>query len=73
MSFVKNQQYPSGFSEKNAVWILILVCPRYRGNAERTVLVNIVYPIEMPSCSKFFRYDADSMALRGLYEVVLPS
>ena len=42
-------------------------------NAEKTVWVNIVYPSNAMIVFQVFRYDAYSMALRGLYDVVLPS
>ena len=67
------------FSEKKAacVWMLIFVCQRYLGiyigNAENAVLVNIVFPSGCHRVLFFVRYDAYTMALRGLYDVVLPS
>ena len=66
------------FSEKKAacVWKLIFVCPRYLGiigNAENAVLVNIVFPSGWHRVLIFVRYDAYTTALRGLYDVVLPS
>ena len=63
------------FSEKKAacVWMLIFVCQRYLGNAENAVLVNIVFPSGCHRVLIFIRYDAYTMALRGLYDVVLPS
>ena len=46
----------------------------YIGNAEKKNSSGLYrVPIELPSRSKFFRYDAYSMALRGLYDVMLPS
>ena len=41
--------------------------------AENAVLVNIVFPSECHRVLIFVRYDAYTMALRGLYDVVLPS
>ena len=63
------------FSEKKAacMWMLIFVCQRYLGNAENAVLVNIVFPSGCHRVLIFVRYDAYTMALRGLYDVVLPS
>ena len=66
------------FSQKKAacVWMLILyvnVTLGYIGNAENAVLVNIVFPSECHRVLIFVRYDAYTMALRGLYDVVLPS
>ena len=63
------------FSEKKAAckWMLIFVCQRYLGNAENTVCVNIVFPSGCHRVLIFVRYDAYTMALRGLYDVVLPS
>ena len=43
------------------------------GNAENAVLVNIVFPSGCHRVLIFVRYDAYTMALRGLYDVVLPS
>ena len=42
-------------------------------NAENAVLVNIVFPSGCHRVLTFVRYDACTMALRGLYDVVLPS
>ena len=63
------------FSEKKAacVWMLIFVCQRYLGNAENAVFVNIVFPSGCHRVLIFVRYNAYTMALRGLYDVVLPS
>ena len=63
------------FCEKKAacVWMLIFVCQRYLGNAENLVLVNIVFPSGCHRVLIFVRYDAYTIALRGLYDVVLPS
>ena len=63
------------FSEKKAacVWMLIFVCQRYLGNAENAVLVSIVFPSGCHRVLIFVRYNAYTMTLRGLYDVVLPS
>ena len=67
------------FSEKKAacVWMLIFVYVNvslgYIGNAENAVLAIIVLPSGCHRVLIFVRYDAYAMALRGLYDVVLPS
>ena len=66
------------FSEKKAacVWMLIFVCQRYLGiywKGRNAVLVNIMFPSGCHRVLIFVRYDAYTMALRGLYDVVLPS
>ena len=68
------------FSEKKAacVWMLIFVfcmstLPWDILETENTVLVNIVFPSGCHRVLVFVRYDAYTMALRGLYDVVLPS
>ena len=66
------------FSEKKAVcvWMLIFVCQRYLAiywKRRKSVLVNIVFPSGCHRVLIFVRYDACTMALRGLYDVVLPS
>ena len=48
-------------------------CMGYIGNAENAVLVNIVFPSGCHRVLIFVRYDAYTMALRGFYDVVLPS
>ena len=45
----------------------------YIGKAENAVWVNIVFPSGCHRVLIFVRYDAYTMALRGLYDVVLPS
>ena len=45
----------------------------YIENAENAVLVNIVFPSGCNRVLTFVSYDAYTMALRGLYDVVLPS
>ena len=58
------------------MWKLIFVCQRYLGyigNAENAVLDNIVFPSGCHRVLIFVRYDAYTMALRGLYDDVLPS
>ena len=40
---------------------------------KNAVLVNIVFPSGCHRVLIFVRYDAYTMALRGLYDVVLPS
>ena len=55
-------------------WFLYVnVTLGYIGNAENGVLVNIVFPSGCHRVLIFVRYDAYTMALRGLYDVVLPS
>ena len=49
-------------------WYIFMI-----GNAENAVLVNIVFPSGCHRVLNFVRYDAYTMALRGLYDVVLPS
>ena len=45
----------------------------YIGNAENAVLVNIVFLSGCHHVLIFVTYDAYTTALRGLYDVVLPS
>ena len=64
------------FSEKKAacVWMLIFLYVNVTlGYIENAVLVNIVFPSGCHRVPIFVRYDAYTMALRGLYDVVLPS
>ena len=66
------------FSEKKAVWKLILYVHvtlgyMYIGNAEKADLVNIVFPSGCHRVLNFFGYDVYTMALRGPYDVVLTS
>ena len=77
MIFVKIESTVMNFrfsTEKKAacVWMLIFVC-QYIGNAENAVWVNIVFPSGCHRVLIFVRYDAYTMALRGLYDVVLLS
>ena len=65
------------FEKKAArVWMLIFVCPRYLGiysKHRKCSFSKYRVSIGMPSCSIFVSYDAYTMALRGLYDVVLHS
>ena len=65
------------FSEKKAacVWRLIFVNVTlgYIGSAQNAVLVNIVLTSGCHRVLIFVRYDAYTVALRGLYDVVMPS
>ena len=62
-------------SEKKAacVWMHVNVTLGYIGKAENAVLINIVFPSGCHRVLIFVRYDAYTMALRGLYDVVLAS